>query len=146
MRVILLQDVRGTGKKNEVKEVSDGHGKNFLIPRGLAKMADAGNLGELSVTQKNEKAIEARLKQIAESVSARELVFYLKTDKSGAVFGSVNKDEILAGLRDAGLITKDRVEIKIPKPFKELGIHEAEINLKKGIKAKLKVRILPAVS
>lgn len=142
MKVILLSDVKGLGKKNDVKNVSDGHGKNFLIPQGLARIANVQGLGELTSIKKNEKEIEERIKSFAKKVSERELIFHLKTDKKGAIFGSVNKDEILAGMRDAKLITKDRIEIKISKPFKELGSHEAEVHFSKGIVAKLKIKII----
>ena len=142
MRVILLTDVRRIGKKNDVKNVSDGYARNFLFPQNLARIADQEGLGELSTTKKNEKEIEDRLKRLANRMSELELIFKLKTDKSGAVFGSVNKDDILKGIRDAGLITKDRIEIKISKPLKEFGAHEAEAHLPKGIVAKLKLNIV----
>lgn len=143
MKVILLSDVRGLGKKNDVKNVSDGYARNFLFPNKLARAADADGLGELNVHQKNEHETEERLKTVARLISERELEFKLKTDKKGAIFGSVTKEEILNGLRDAGLTTKDRIEIKIPKPLKEMGAHEVEAHLKKGIVAKLKIKIVP---
>ncbi len=141
MKIILLTDVRGIGKKNDVKNVSDGYARNFLLPQKLAKVADEQNLGELSSIKKNDRATEERLNRLAKLLSEREFQFRLKVDKKGAVFGSVNKDEILKGLRDTGLITKDRVEVKISKPLKELGAHEAEAHLPKGIVAKLKIKI-----
>ena len=141
MRIILLQDVKGIGKKNDVKNVSDGYARNFLMPQGLARVANEQSLGELSSVKKNDEATEERLNRLAKLLSERELQFHLKVDKKGVVFGSVNKDEILNGLRDTGLITKDRVEVKIPKPLKKLGIHEVEIHLPKGITTKLKIKI-----
>ncbi|TSC60282.1 MAG: large subunit ribosomal protein L9 [Parcubacteria group bacterium LiPW_15] len=141
MKVILLSDVRGIGKRNDVKSVSDGYARNFLLPQKLARIANEQSLGELSAIQKNDKATEERLERLAKLLSERELQFNLKVDKKGVVFGSVNKEDILKGLRDTGLITKDRVEIKISKPLKELGVHEAEAHLPKGIMAKLKIKI-----
>lgn len=143
MKIVLLADVHGLGKKNDVKNVSDGYAMNFLFPQKLAKKADAGAVSEVAVIQKNEKETEERLKELARVIGKSNLQFFLKTDKKGSVFGSIGKEDILTGLRDANLVTKDRVEIKIPKPFKELGTHEVEIHFKKGITAKVKVTLQP---
>lgn len=143
MKVVLLADVRGLGKKNDIKNVSDGYGMNFLFPQKLAKKADSAALGEAAIAGKNEAETEKRLKELAFRISEKNLQFTLKTDGHGAVFGSVGKEDILNGLRGAGLITKDRVELKIPKPLKELGTHEVEIRFKKGITAKIKITIQP---
>lgn len=143
MKIVLLADVRGLGEKNDVKNVSDGYAMNFLFPQHLAKKADAGAVGEVAVIQKNEKETEERLKALAREIGKSNLQFFLKTDKSGSVFGSVGKEDILTGLRDANLITKDRVEIKIPKPFKELGTQEVEVHFRNGIAAKIKITIQP---
>lgn len=143
MKIVLFADVRGLGKKNEVKNVSDGYAMNFLLPQKLAKKADAPTLGQVAIVEKNEAETEKRLKELARRISEKNLQFTLKTDKTGAVFGSVGKEDILKGLRDTGLITKDRVEIKIPKPLRELGAHEAEVHFKKGIAAKVKITLQP---
>ena len=143
MKVVLLADVRGLGKKNEIKNVSDGYAMNFLFPQKLAKKADAGAVSEVATIEKNEKETEERLKKLAREISGKNLQFSLKTGEHGAVFGSVGKEDILKSLRDAGLVTKDRVEIKIPKPLKELGTHEVEVHFRKGITAKLKVTLQP---
>ncbi len=143
MKVILLKDVRDLGKKNDVKNVSDGYGKNFLIAKGLAKLATDSGLKDVEVKHSYEEKDEHHLKQLTKTISENILEFYLKTDKHGSVFGSVNKDEILTGLRSANLITNDRIEIKIPKPIKELGDHEVEFSLRKGISGKLKIRLHP---
>ena len=143
MKVVLLADVRGLGKKNEIKNVSDGYAMNFLFPQKLAKKADAGAVNEAAMIQKGEKETEERLKKLARGLGEKTLRFKLKTDERGSVFGSVGKEDILNALRDAGLVTKDRVEIKIPKPMKELGSNEVEVYFKKGIAAKIKVTIQP---
>lgn len=143
MKVILLKDVRDLGKKNDVKNVSDGYGKNFLIAKGLAKLATDSGLKDVAVKHIYEEKDEDHLRQLTRTISEKVLEFYLKTDKHGSIFGSVNKDEILTGLRSANLITNDRIEIKIPKPIKELGDHEVEFSLRKGISGKLKIRLHP---
>jgi len=87
MKIILLTDVRGIGKKNDVKNVSDGYARNFLLPQKLAKVAAEQNLGELSSIKKNDRATEERLNRLAKLLSEREFQFRLKVDKKGAVFG-----------------------------------------------------------
>jgi len=143
MKVVLLRDVKNVGKKNDVKNVSDGYGKNFLLARGLAKLATVSSLKEVEVKHEYEETDEKHLKDLTKKIAEKTLEFYVKTDKHGSVFGSVNKEEIMSGLRSAKLITNDRVEIKIPKPIKELGDHEVEFSLRKGISGKLKIRLHP---
>ena len=141
MKVVLLRDVKNVGKKNDVKNVSDGYGKNFLLARGLAKLATVSSLKEVEVKHEYEETDEKHLKDLTKKIAEKTLEFYVKTDKHGSVFGSVNKEEIMSGLRSAKLITNDRIEIKIPKPIKELGDHEVEFSLRKGITGKLKIRL-----
>ncbi len=141
MRIILLKDVRDVGKKNEIKNVSDGYGKNFLIARGLAKLATESGIKGVEVIHSYDEKDEKHLKELTKKIAERTLEFYIKTDKHGSIFGSVSKEDILSGLRSAELITNDRIEIKIPKPIKELGDHEVEFSLRKGINGKLKIRL-----
>lgn len=141
MRVILLKDVRDLGKKNEIKNVSDGYGKNFLIAQGLAKLATKSGIKGVEVINSYDEKDEEHLKELTKKIAERVLEFYIKTDKHGSVFGSVNKEDILSGLRSAKLVTDDRIEIKIPKPIKELGDHEIEFSLRKGVNGKLKIRL-----
>jgi large subunit ribosomal protein L9 len=143
MKVVLLADVRSLGKKNEIKNVSDGYAMNFLFPQKLAKKADTETINKAAPIQKNEHETEERLKKLAKEISKSNLKFFLKTDKRGSVFGSVGKEDISTAFREANFITKDRIEIKIPKPLKELGIHEVEVRFKKGITAKVKVTLQP---
>lgn len=146
MKVILTEDVRNIGKRFDIKEVSDGYARNFLFPKDLAKPATPNALKELAehkaVVEKEDKELIKRLEKIASLINERTLEFPVKTGDNGEVFGSVTKDMILKGLRDAGLIRTERVEIKIERPLKELGEHIVEVSLKKGISAKLKVKLL----
>ncbi len=150
MKVVLLADVKAIGKKFEVKEVSDGYARNFLFPNNLAKTATASALKEVStMREKGEKEDADHMKQLhelARLLNDRHLEFPMKTDNKGSVFGSVTKDMILKGLRDAGLVRTERIDLKVDHPLKELGEHLLEVDLKKGIKAKLKVVLLPQSS
>ncbi len=147
MRVILLQDVRGLGKQREIKDVSDGYARNFLFPNELAELATPSALEKIEKFKaefdKNEKELMKRLEEISRKIKETRLEFKLKTDKSGAVFGSVTKENILNAMRDAGLVRRERVLIELDRPIKELGEHRAAVDLKKGIKAELKIIVRP---
>ncbi len=146
MKVILLEDVKKIGKRFDVKEVSDGYARNFLFPNGLADAATPSALKELekkkSEMEKEDHALIKRLEEISRLMKDRTLEFPVKAGASGEVFGSVTKEMILSGLRDSGLLRSERAEIKLERPLKELGVHNVEVDLKKGIKATLKVRLL----
>ncbi len=146
MKIIFLKDKQGMGRKGEIKDVSDGYARNFLLPNGYAKAATPAAVKEhaaLKAAENKEDAeLYSRLIEIKKLLTTRTLEFKLKTDKNGSVFGSITKEIILSGLRDTKLLGKEHVEIKMDRPIKELGDHESEVNLKKGIIAKLTVRIV----
>ncbi|MEK7624642.1 MAG: 50S ribosomal protein L9 [Patescibacteria group bacterium] len=141
MKIILLNDIKGLGKKFEVKEVKDGYAKNFLMPRNLAKMANKTNLGILAqqkaVWERQEKEIIDGLEKNAEQLKEVVLDFPLKSGENGQVFGSVSALEIKKALENLGY--KD-FEVFLEKPIKELGECLVEIDLGKGLKSKVKIR------
>ena len=147
MKVIFLKDKQGIARKGDLKEVSDGYARNFLLPNGYAKAATPGALKDHAILkaaeEKEEQELLGRLKGIARIIGDRTIEFKLKADKQGSVFGSVTKEMVLSALRDTGILGKEHVEIKIDHPLKELGDHTLEVNLKHGIKAKLTVRVAP---
>lgn len=141
MRVLLLKDIKGLGKKNDIKNVSDGHARNFLFPRGLAKPADQASVHEAEEVHKHDEEHILKLKKISREIGGLELKFYLKTDEKGSIFGSVGREDIRAELDK--YIAGEEAEIKIPKPIKALGIHEAEVHFRKGIVAKARINVQP---
>lgn len=143
MNVILNEDVRGIGKKHEVKDVRDGYARNFLFPNKLAEPANASSLKKLAALLADHGAKEAELMKHLE-VAARKIAdmtiqFDLKRGKDGSIFGSVNKESILKALREHKLITSERVDITLDHPIKELGNYKIPVDLKKGITAELKI-------
>jgi large subunit ribosomal protein L9 len=147
MRVILLEDVKNLGKKYEIKEVSDGYARNYLFPNKLARPATPAFIAEIEnlkrKNQEKEEALIKHLNELARKINEARIEFYLKTDKTGKIFGSVNKEMILKALREHKLITKERISVLLNEPIKQLGEYKVEIDLKKGIKAQLKIVILP---
>lgn len=148
MKVILSEDIKGLGKKFEVKEVKDGYAKNFLIPKNLVKPANEANLEiiarQKAVWEQKEKEILEHLEKIAGELKSAVLDFSLKVGESGQAFGSVNAAEIIKALNGLDIFKKYSEEIKnfevmLEKPIKELGERLVEINLGKGIKSKIKV-------
>ena len=143
MRIILLHDVRGLGKKNEVKDAADGYARNFLIPKKLAEPATPDALRRLEALKKEEGEYLKRLESLAARLKDRSLIFELKTDAHGSVFGSVTKEMILSGLRDAKLVTKERVGVTLDHPIKEMGECKVELDFPHNIKATIKIIVQP---
>jgi large subunit ribosomal protein L9 len=143
MKVIILEEVRGVGKKFEVKEVSNGYARNFLFPNKLAEPANPSSLKKLEAMiaehNKNENEYIKTLEAIARKIADMRIQFDLKKGKDGSIFGSVNKESILKALREHKLITKERVDITLDHPIKEPGLYVVPIDLKKGITVDLKI-------
>ena len=143
MKVIFLDDVRNVGKKYDIKDVSDGYARNFLFPNKLAEAASPEAIKKLesmkAVHEKEDKETLAQLEAVAQKINETKIQFVVKTDKSGAVFGSVNKESILKALREHKLIGTERIDIDLKYPIKELGEYVVPIDLRKGVVAKLGV-------
>ncbi len=143
MKVLLLADVKGLGKKGEVVEVADGYGKNFLIKKGMAKAATASTVHEAQ--QKKEaqafhKAEEVKaLKALAEKMEGMTVAVKIKTGENGKMFGSVNSQHVAAALEELGYDI-DKKKIKMDA-VKTLGSLPAEIRFMEGVTAKITVRV-----
>ena len=123
MKVILLQDVKGQGKKGEVVEVNEGYARNFLIKKGFAEAATANKLNDL--TQKKaaadyHKAEEVKAtKALAEEIKGKSFTVKIKAGQNGKVFGSVTGANVSDALQSAGY-TVDKKKIVLPQPIKTL--------------------------
>jgi len=151
MRVILLADIKGLGKKNDVKNVNDGYARNFLLPRSLAKIAADNAVKELefqkAATAKKEESLKKELLELAKNLESKELEFKVKTGDKGEVFSSVAKGDIATRIytdisTDLHGYSKNNIEIELDKPIKKLGEHRVEVNLGKGIKANVKINVI----
>ncbi len=143
MKVIILEEVRGVGKKFEVKEVRDGYARNFLFPNKLAEPANASSLKKLEAMkadlEKDEVEYKKHLEAVARKIEDMRIQFGLKKGKDGSIFGSINKEAVLKALREHKLITKERIDITLDHPIKEPGLYTVPIDLKKGITTELKI-------
>lgn len=145
MKVLLLTDVRGTGRKGDVKEVREGYARNFLIPRGLAEAATERTLVEKEARDAERSAARAARRRDAEiwatELGALAFTFPVKAGEKGEVFSSVTAREIQAELAARGY---RGATVKLAKPLKALGDHLVEIDLGEGIKTTVTVTVVPA--
>jgi large subunit ribosomal protein L9 len=145
MKIILLDDVAKVGRRGEVRDVSDGYARNFLIPKKLAMTATSGNLKNLDVIKKNQDAKAARIKTDAEGLKARiEALTYeekRQAGEEGKLFGSVTTQDIAAFL-DQHKLGIERRRISLDEPIKTLGEHTVAIRLHADVAAQLRVNVV----
>lgn len=142
MRVILLQDVNKIGKKYEVKNVSDGYARNFLIPKGLAKPATEEALEWLEIQKETlRKKAEEDLKKTegqASSVDGMELLIPVKVGDNGQLFESVNAQKISEKLKELGFDVK-KSQIALEDPIKEQGEFPIKVHFAHNLEVEIKV-------
>lgn len=144
MKVVLLADVKGKGKKGELCQVSDGYARNFLFPRKLAVEADAAAMSELKSreeSREHHKAEEiAAAKQLAEKLNGKTVVIKAKAGSAGKLFGSVTSKEIAAEIKKVFGVEIDRKKMQVAD-IKNFGDYTAEIKLYTGISASITVTV-----
>lgn len=145
MKVIFTKDLRGQGKKGDIKEVKDGYGMNFLIKNGYAIIASDENLSKLrsdnkKKAQQEEEAIKEanNLKNI---LATKKITFKVKTGEQDRVFGSISVKQIVSELKKMGYDI-DKTQVKINNPIQSLGFHEVELELHKKVIATIKVEVI----
>jgi large subunit ribosomal protein L9 len=148
VRVILKREVAGLGRPGDVKDVADGYAQNFLLPRGLAIEATAGEMKVLARARDAKRAKQDRAHADAEELAKRlaetTLVFKLKAGEQGKTFGSVTSKDIAEALQREQKVDVDRTKVHLPEPLKALGVHQVEIRLLTDVRANVTVAIEPA--
>ncbi len=145
MKVVLLADVKGTGKKDQLVEVSDGFGRNYLIPKKLAMEATASAVNDINNKQKaKEHQLEVELaeaKRVAGILDGRTVEIKAKAGANGKLFGSVTAKEIAAALqKDTGCeVSKNKIVLE--GEIKSFGTFEAKVKVYTGVQANVKVRV-----
>ncbi len=146
MKVILLADIKGVGKKDEVINASDGYARNFLFPKKLAVEANNENMAKLK--SKNEskayqKEMDIKLaNQLAEKINSISMKMQVKAGENGKIFGGVTSKEIAETLKKDYQIEIDKKKVLLPETIKTIGTHTVEIKLYEGINAKLKLNVI----
>src|SRR3989344_2679417 len=138
MKILLLADVRGVGRKNEIKSVADGYARNFLIPRGLARIADeSANRVEREIAAR-ETTLRTRAEADAKKLEKETTVFVLKSGPRGENFGGVSARDIEKHLRRKGY---DSIRLENMKPLHSRGDHAVIVHLPRGGTTKTTIRI-----
>ncbi len=144
MKVLLIENVQGLGKKGEIVEVKDGYGQNFLIAKGKAKHATNEVINKYKAEQRKLAEIEAleiaELKQLKQSLESLHLILEKKVGANDTLFGSITKDEIAQALL-SHKISIDKKHIEIDKAIKHIGDFSALVKLGHSINATLKLTI-----
>lgn len=147
MKVILKADVKGHGKKGDLVNASDGYAKNFLIPKGLAVVADATSINELENKKSAEKyhknQEEMRAKELAEKLEGKKITFKLKAGENGKLFGSITAKDIAEQIKMQLHLEVDKKKVAMSDGIKTLGTTEVTIKVYPNISAKIKVEVLP---
>ena len=142
MKVIFIKDLKGQGKKGEIKTVKDGYGQNFLIKNGYAVIASEGNLKQLE-TQNLKKEIEEKTlinecEEIKKKIEKLTLKFKVKTGNMDQVFGSVSTKQIVTELKQQGF-NIDKKQVMLDNQLSTLGFHNVTIELHKKVNSTVKV-------
>ncbi|MBR5500548.1 MAG: 50S ribosomal protein L9 [Clostridia bacterium] len=145
MKVILLKDVKDLGKKDQIVEVSDGYGKNFLVPRGIAKIATAGSINEAIDKQKAQEAKKARelaqAKELAGVIATKRVVLKAKLGENGKLFGAISAKDIADAMKSQFGIDIDKKKIELNEPIKSQGVFDVTAKVHAGVVGKFQVEV-----
>ena len=148
MKVLLEQDVKGTGKKGEVVDVSDGYARNFLLPRKLATPADASAINAASIQKSAaaHKKFQAGLaaREAAKKLEGVAVVVTANVGENGKLFGTITGKEIAAALKQQQGVDIDKKKIALTEPIRALGEYSAKISLFESTAAVIKVVVKEA--
>lgn len=146
MKVILKQDIKGVGKKDQVINAADGYARNFLFPKNLAVPADEENMGKLKskndsiAFKKGEDLKEAKM--IAEKMKKMTVKIEVKAGENGKLFGGVTAKEIAETLKKDFNIDVDKKKVMLSETIKVAGVTKVEIKLNEGVIASLNVMVV----
>ena len=139
MRVMLTKDVKDVGQAGEVKEVADGYGRNYLIPRRLAILAGKGVEDEAAkiraAAAKRESKDREEAKVLADEIGNKTVVVRLKVGEEGKAFGSITNADIAEALKAQHQVEVDRHRIDVKEPIKTLGEHQVTLRLHRDVDA-----------
>lgn len=146
MDIILLQDIDKVGDMHTIATVKDGYGRNYLIPQGLAIIANDTNRRRLNELKRIDDAKEAKklsfYQEIADKIGTQILKIGAKAGTSGKIFGSVTNVQLAMALNEQFEVEVDRRKIVIPDEVKELGTYKAVLNLHKEVQPEIKFEVV----
>ena len=147
MKVILKQDVKNIGKKDEIHEVSDGYARNYLLPRGLAAAADAAAVNTARTKSEAKAHHEAEARAAAEALAAKiggcTVAIQVKGGASGKLYGKVTAKDVAEALGKQIGAEIDKKKIELPAAIREFGTSQAQVRLHAGVSAAFNVKVGP---
>ena len=139
MKVMLTKDVENVGRAGEIKDVSDGYGRNFLLPRKLAVLAHKGVEAEArrirDAASKREAKDRDEAQSLADEIGDRTVVVRLKTGEEGKAFGAVTNQDVAQALKQQHQVEVDHRKIELKEPIKQLGEHQVQLRLHRDVTA-----------
>ena len=146
MKVILLENIKGVGKKDDIINANDGYARNFLFPKNKAVEANATNLAKLKAKQNSENHKKEVEKSEAENLKAKleniSLIIEVKAGENGKIFGGVTAKEVSDELKKQKNIDIDKKKILLKETIKTVGIFNVDVKLYEGVIGKIKVNII----
>lgn len=146
MKIILKKDYELLGDEGQIMEVKNGYARNYLIPNGIATIANESNLKSFQEVKKQRaKKVQKQVgeaQKIANNLSAHTVTIEVKTGEDDRIFGSVTSQMIYDKLKEKGFEEIDRKKIILKEPIKSLGEHELDIKLQSSVIAKLKINVV----
>ena len=143
MKVILLQNIKGMGQIGDVKNVSDGYGRNFLLPGGKAKLATPNSLKEVDNLKKKLSAMQEIEKEtamkVAEQLKDLTVEIARKATKTGKLFAGIDKDDLVKEIKKASGVSLKEEMLGQEEPIKNVGEHLVDINILPDVKTQVKV-------
>ncbi|MBI2831667.1 MAG: 50S ribosomal protein L9 [Chloroflexi bacterium] len=146
MKVIFMQDVKNVARAGEIKDVADGYGRNYLLPKKLAAAVGSQNMNTLQAQQKKfakqRAAVEAELSQLGQDLEGKEITIKAKTGGKERLYGSITSADIAAELERAFALVVDKRKIELDQPIHQLGNYEIPVRLTGELIPKIKVNVL----
>ena len=145
MWVIFLQDVPNVARAGEMKKVADGYGRNFLIPKKLALLANSQGVSMVEAQRKvkahAQAQLEAELLEMANQLEGQEIILKARTGAKDRLYGSITNADLAAELQNTTGVVVDKRKIELAEPIRELGSYEVAIRLAKDIVPRIKVTV-----
>jgi large subunit ribosomal protein L9 len=141
MRVVFLQDVPNVAKAGEIKEVADGYGRNFLIPKKLASLAKHQAIKQIETGDKMKAQVNTKLMALANQLEGKEVILKAKAGAKDRLYGSITTADIASELSNITGLVIDKRKIELDEPIRQLGSYEVAIRLAKDILPKIRVTV-----
>lgn len=146
MKIILLENVKKLGKKDEIIEVADGYARNVIIPKKLGIEATSANLNSVKLKNKNEEKKDENMRNIAmedkKKIEAVTITLKIKAGANGKTFGSINSKEISDGIKESVNLDIDKKDIDLGEPIKNIGRYTVKVRLYKEVIANANINVI----